>query len=83
MQDKQKIFQEIQKILVSEFEMDANSISLESDLYQDLGLDSIDAVDLIIKIQELVGRKVDPTTFMKVRTVEEVVIAIEKLPPQL
>lgn len=79
MRDRQEIYNKVVEILAEEFELDSGTISLDVNLYQDLGLDSIDAVDLIVKIQELVGKKVDPETFKKVRTVEDVVNAIEKL----
>ena len=79
MKDRQAIYNKVVEILAEEFELDSGTITLEVNLYQDLGLDSIDAVDLIVKIQELVGKKVDPETFKKVRTVEDVVNAIEKL----
>ena len=42
-------------------------------LYEDLQLDSIDAVDLIVKLQEYTGRKIAPAEFKSVRTVGDVV----------
>ena len=79
MQDKQAIFEQIRDILAEEFELDPETITRQSHLYQELGLDSIDAVDLIVKVQELVGRKIDPETFRQVRTVDDVIEAIEAL----
>lgn len=79
MQDRQAIFEQVREILAGEFELDPDDITMEVHLYQELGLDSIDAVDLIVKVQELVGRKIDPETFKQVRTVEDVVVAIENL----
>ena len=48
-------------------------------LYDDLDIDSIDAVDLIVRLKELTGRKVSPEEFKAVRTVADVVDAIENL----
>jgi acyl carrier protein len=48
-------------------------------LYEDLDLDSIDAVDLVVKLRAITGKKIDPEAFKKVRTVEDVVIEVEKL----
>lgn len=79
MKDKQEIYRRVVDILSEEFELEPDDISMEVNLYQELGLDSIDAVDLIVKVQELVGQKIDPDTFKKVRTVEDVVVAIDKL----
>ena len=44
-----------------------------------LDLDSIDAVDMMIKLQELTGCKVSPEDFKGVRTVGDVQRIIEKL----
>jgi len=66
-------------ILAEEFEMDKSAISMEVNLYQDLGLDSIDAVDLILRLQEMCGKKINPETFKRVRTVEHVVSAIDDI----
>jgi acyl carrier protein len=50
-----------------------------SHLYDDLGIDSIDAVDLIVRLKELTGKKVEPEEFKEIRTVTDVVDAIEGL----
>ena len=62
-----------------EFEIDAEDISLEANLYEDLDLDSIDAVDLVVKLREITGKKIEPDAFKQVRTVQDVVSEIEKL----
>jgi acyl carrier protein len=72
-------FSEIKEILIDFFEIDESSISPDSHLYEDLDLDSIDAVDLVIKLQEITGRKIRPEDFKHVRTVRDVVEAMEKL----
>ena len=51
----------------------------EAHLIDDLDLDSIDTVDLVVKLQDLTGRRVKPDEFKAVRTVRDVVDAIEKL----
>ena len=79
MQDSQQILAMLTDILVNEFEIDADDITLEASLYQDLDLDSIDAVDLVIKLQQLTGKKIQPDEFKAVRTVKDVVNAIEGL----
>ncbi|WP_158933095.1 acyl carrier protein [Acidisphaera sp. S103] len=59
------------------FEIPAERITLEARLYEDLDLDSIDAVDLIVKLGELTGRKIKPEAFKSVRTVGDVVVCVE------
>ncbi|WP_159566186.1 acyl carrier protein [Budvicia diplopodorum] len=77
--DKQQIFQEISSIMVKLFELDAQDIKLDSKLYEDLELDSIDAVDLVVHLQKMTGKKINPEIFKTVRTVEDVVNAIDQL----
>jgi acyl carrier protein len=59
------------------FEIPAERITLEAQLYEDLDLDSIDAVDLIVKLSEVTGRKISPEAFRSVRTVGDVVVCVE------
>jgi acyl carrier protein len=79
MQNREQIIETLTGILVEEFEIEAQDIRLSSSLYEDLDLDSIDAVDLVIKLQQLTGKKIKPEEFKSVRTVEDVVVAIEGL----
>ncbi|MGA3401470.1 MAG: acyl carrier protein [Acetobacteraceae bacterium] len=59
------------------FEIPQDRITLDAKLYEDLDLDSIDAVDLIVKLSELTGRKIKPDAFKAVRTVRDVVVCVE------
>jgi acyl carrier protein len=79
MQNREQILEMLSAILVEDFEIDAADITLEASLYEDLDLDSIDAVDLVIKLQQHTGRKIQPEAFKTVRTVDDVVNAIEGL----
>ncbi|SKC30558.1 Acyl carrier protein [Photobacterium piscicola] len=74
-----QIFDQVQTLLVELFELDANDIHLDSHLYQDLDLDSIDAVDLVVRLQNFTGKKIQPDEFKNVRTVNDVVIAVADL----
>ena len=79
MKNREQILETLTKILVDEFEIDANDVTLSASLYDELDLDSIDAVDLVIKLQQITGKKIHPDTFKSVRTVDDVVSAIEVL----
>ncbi|MDF0533321.1 acyl carrier protein [Shewanella yunxiaonensis] len=79
MQNREQILQMLSRILEDEFEIDAADITPEASLYQDLDLDSIDAVDLVIKLQQITGKKIQPEAFKAVRTVDDVVNAIQQL----
>ncbi|RWR01954.1 acyl carrier protein [[Pantoea] beijingensis] len=73
---KQEIYQEVNGLLVALFDIDASHIQPESRLYEDLDLDSIDAVDMVVHLQKRIGRKITPEIFKSVRTVQDVVDAV-------
>ncbi|MCF0221260.1 MAG: acyl carrier protein [Fibrobacter sp.] len=77
--DKQQIFERMKSALVEDFELDESKITLEARLYEDLELDSIDAVDLIVKLKSILPRNIDPEVFKTVRTMQDVVDAIYNL----
>ncbi|MDO6618477.1 acyl carrier protein [Pseudomonadota bacterium] len=79
MENRDQILEMLTQILVDEFEIDADDITLDASLYEALDLDSIDAVDLVIKLQQMTGKKIQPEQFKTVRTVADVVNAIEGL----
>ncbi|MBE8597000.1 MULTISPECIES: acyl carrier protein [Xenorhabdus] len=79
MMEKQAIFQEVSQLLVQLFELSPEDITPESRLYEDLELDSIDAVDMVVHLQKKTGRKIKPEAFKSVRTVQDVVDAVEQL----
>ena len=77
--EKQEIFDRIKNALVEEFDMDAAKLVPEARLYEDLELDSIDAVDLIVNLKSMLPRNIDPEVFKAVRTLQDVVDAIYNL----
>lgn len=79
MQNRDEIFNTLRDAMVELFELDAERISLESNLYEDLEIDSIDAVDLIDHIKRQTGRKVSAEDFKAVRSVSDVVEAVYRL----
>jgi acyl carrier protein len=79
MQTREEIFNTLRDAMVELFELDAERITLESSLYDDLEIDSIDAVDLIDHIKRKTGRKVSAEDFKAVRSVSDVVEAVYRL----
>ena len=77
--EKQEIFDKLKAALVEDFELDASKIVPEAKLFEDLELDSIDAVDMIVHLQKKTGKKIKPEEFKAVRTVQDVVDAVERL----
>lgn len=79
MTDQTAVYQEVSSLLVKLFEVDPAAITPEARLYEDLELDSIDAVDMIVQLQKKTGKKIKPEEFKAVRTVQDVVDAVERL----
>jgi acyl carrier protein len=76
---KNDFLENLRDILSEEFEIDRDAVTEGADLYEDLGIDSIDAVDLIVRLRELTGKKVPPEQFKTVRSVGDVMRVIEAL----
>jgi len=76
---KDEVFIKIREILVDQFEVDEASVSMDANLYEELEIDSIDAVDLLVQLKELTGEKIAPETFKEVRTIRDVLNALTTL----
>ena len=76
---KEQIFDKLCDILNEEFEIEKSSISNDSNLFTDLDLDSIDAVDLAVRLQQYTDKRISPEEFKQIRTVQDVVEALYNL----
>jgi acyl carrier protein len=76
---KKDIYPMLVDMLHEMFELDKSKITLDANLYSDLDIDSIDAVDLAVKLKELTGKRLQPEVFKSVRTVQDVVDALAAL----
>ncbi len=79
MMTKDTIEAKVREILVELFELDASDITLDAQLYDDLDIDSIDAVDLVVELKKMTGKKIKPEDFKTVRSVGDIVNAVEEL----
>ena len=79
MKTEQEIEATIKKILVEDFEVDEAQLKPETNLFTELDLDSIDAVDLVVRLQQETGEKVNPEDFRTLRTLRDVTQAVAKL----
>ena len=77
--NKEDIYQRIAQILQETFDIDAERIQPEARLYDDLDIDSIDAVDLIVQLKPLAGKRLNAEAFKSVRTIQDVVDALYAL----
>jgi acyl carrier protein len=76
---REEILASLSGILHETFDIDPAKIVPEARLYQDLDIDSIDAVDMIVKLKPIVGKRLQPDAFKQVRTVDDVVNALQNL----
>lgn len=76
MKSRKEIYEVLSELLVSMFEVEASDIHGSANLYQDLDVDSIDAIDLIIELRNITGKQIDPDEFKAVRTVDDVINAV-------
>lgn len=76
---KQDIFENVVEILSTSFQLDRAAVTPEANLYTELDIDSIDAIDLLVKLQQRTGKRLKPEAFKSARTVQDVVDAIASL----
>lgn len=76
---EKEVEQKIIDILVNDFEVERAALKPETNLFTELDLDSIDAVDLVVRLQQETGKKVNPEDFRQIRTLGDVTQAVLKL----
>jgi len=76
---KEEIYPWVVNTLHEMFELDKAKITPQANLYTDLDIDSIDAVDLAVKLKHLTGKRLEPNVFKSVRTVQDIVNALQGL----
>jgi acyl carrier protein len=79
---KEELYAWVAKLLAEMFELDVAELTPESNLYADLDIDSIDAVDLAVKLKQLTGKRLQPEVFKTIRTINDVVEALAGMTEQ-
>lgn len=72
-ESRQEVFDILVAKMVELFELEPGSITIETHLFEELDLDSIDAIDLAVQLQEFTGKKVGEESLRNLRTVGDVV----------
>jgi acyl carrier protein len=75
--NKQEIYSQLVTILQNTFDIDPADIRPDARLYEDLNIDSIDAVDLQVKLKQFAGKRLQPEAFKTVRTLQDVCDALD------
>jgi len=76
---KEDIYKAVVEVLHDMFELEKSKLTMDANLFTDLDIDSIDAVDLVVALSELTGKRMQPDTFKTVRTINDVVNALADL----
>jgi acyl carrier protein len=75
----EEILARLRQVLLDTFEIEPARVTPAAHLFTDLELDSIDAVDLAIHVQDMTGTRIKPEDFKSVRTVGDVVATVKSL----
>lgn len=76
MDTREDVLKLLTRLLGDMFDVEAGDIRPEARLYDDLDIDSIDAVDLVVELRSITGKQIDPEEFKAVRTVDDVINAV-------
>jgi acyl carrier protein len=71
--NRDEIYTTVKELLISEFQTQADLISPEKLLYDELDLDSLDAVDLLVCLKDRIAGNLDPALFKNARTVQDII----------
>lgn len=69
---RDQLYEEIRNVLVNQFEIEESLVTPDANLYEELDIDSIDAVDLLVRLRELTDQRISPEDFQQVRTINDV-----------
>lgn len=75
--EREKIFQELKNILKDTVTVEEEEITMESDLVNDLNLDSLGLVDLALSVEQVFGFEFSDEQLQQIKTVKDVVDIIE------
>lgn len=79
MKTQEEIYATLKQLMSEMFELASEEISLDASLSQDLDIDSIDAVDLMVRLRNIIGKRINPEDFKNARTIQDVVDVIYRI----
>jgi acyl carrier protein len=79
MKTQEEIFNTLKKIMSEMFELTPEKIVPSASLKDDLDIDSIDAVDLMVRLRDITGKRINPEDFKNARTIQDVVDTVYRI----
>lgn len=79
MKTQEDVFATLRRLMSEMFELSPEDITLDANLRQDLDIDSIDAVDLMVRLREITGKRINPEDFKNARTIQDVVDTVFRI----
>ncbi len=73
------VFENLKKALAKQFEMDPESITMDTNLIDDIGADSLDVVELVMELEDTFGISISDEDAAELYTVRRIVEYLEKL----
>jgi len=69
---QEEVYNKIKDVLIEEFEVEAEDISMEANLFTDLELDSLDAIDLMVTLDKELNIEIKTEEMQDMRTIADV-----------
>jgi acyl carrier protein len=79
MKTPEEIHLTLRQLMSEMFELAPEDINLDANLSEDLDIDSIDAVDLMVRLRNIIGKRINPEDFKNARTIQDVVDVIYRI----
>jgi acyl carrier protein len=76
---RDEVLDQVRKAMLELFEIEPERVELETKVVDDLDLDSIDAIELAVRMEALTGRRLNPESFREMRTIADVVEIVHGL----
>lgn len=79
MKTQEEVFATLKQMMSEMFDLPPEDIVPSASLGQDLDIDSIDAVDLMVRLREITGKRINPEDFKNARTIQDIVDTVHRI----
>lgn len=75
--NREQLIAEVNSVMIEGFELEADQLKPDAKIVDDLELDSLDAIDMLVFLEEKINIKVDAERFRSVRTLNDIYDVVE------